>query len=34
MLLGTLRAGLLRNALAGKAVIRVGNGVRRAGDEF
>ena len=34
MLLGTLGAGLLRNLLSGKSMIRAGVGVGRAGQDF
>ena len=34
MLLGTLGASLLRNLLVGKGVIRPGDGMIRAGQDF
>ena len=34
MLLGTLAAGILRNALSGKGVIKAGERVIRAGQNF
>ena len=34
MLLGTLAASILRNALAGQGVIRAGEGTNRAGEIF
>ena len=34
MLLGTLAASILRNALSGRRVIRAGEGVIRAGQNF
>ena len=34
VLLGTLRANLLRNMLAGKGAIRSGDRVRNAGEDF